>query len=478
MKLSPMFQNFAIVAAVVAGFLVLAIPAVPDLPFSYDEADYAYASQQGLVANWIDHPALNLVQFVRLGMTSGRDPKLRGDLSQTIRSFGDIHFYRHWHGPLFFQWLGFIGQWTKSEYISRLLCLLIPITGALVVYFGCLSLMPSSGLVAGLAAAFYGFGYAVVSSPELAPHQLFVVVSLLGLFCLAKLEASNDSKWWWWACFWTAISFDTIEVAFVNVAILLCFGWRCRGVLAKVRHLWIKSIGIFLATSLILWPAGILKLEPVRSYIFMAYLAIFRKGAWGNTTLAQTWLLRFLCEPAEWIYIVVAIALWWTVPNKRQKVAALPFLSYGILMLVVMFKVNATLPHYVLPYLCPLAVFAGITLGAFLQEMPLLRGRLIAAVLILMLWVGSYEFVRAHLPFETSRTLQIINSANSRPLDGKVLLAPQEDVSVLHYYFPHAKLVLYLNEEDKKRLLAQGQTYDVILGAEDKPLNIEYVSSP
>jgi hypothetical protein len=468
------FRQFAIISAILVVFFALAIPAIPNLPFFYDEADYAYASHQGVYANWVDRPALNLVQFVRLGIGSGRDASHRVDLSQTIRNFGDIHFYRHWHGPLFYQWLSFVGHWTTHEYTFRLASLLIPAVGAVVVYFGCLWILPSSELISLLAGAFYAFGYSVVASPELAPHQLFVVVSLAELFCLAKLEASGELKWWWWSCFWTGISFVTLEVAFVNIGIQLYFAWRSRAVLLPAIQLWPKSVGLFLATSMILWPAGILKLEPARSYIFMAYLAIFRKGAWGDTTLLETWLIRLRSEPVEWIYVLVAIGIWWLLPKKPEKYAALPFLSYGLVMLIVMLKVNALMPHYVLPYLAPLLVFAGMTIGAKLQGLPKLPRWGLAGTTILLLVAGTYRFVHAHLPSTNSRTLQIIDSANYHPLDGKILLAPQADVTVLHYYFPHAKLALYLDEKDKQRLLAEGQSFDAILSDENEPLQIEY----
>ncbi len=475
MKILPILRHTLVVSVLVAGFFVLAFPGVSNLPFSYDEADYAYASHQGFFANWVDHPALNIVQFVRLGMSSGRDHNRRVDLSQTIRNFGDIHFYRHWHGPLFYQWLGFIGHWTSREYNLRLLSLLIPAVGVILVYFGCLWVMPSWPLIAILAAAFYGFGYSVVASPELAPHQLFVVVSLAGLFSLAKLEASGYLKWWWWACVWTAISFATIEVAFVNIAVALYIGWRCRPVLFQVRYIWLRSLGLFLATTLVFWPAGILKLEPARSYIFMAYLAIFRKGAWGNTTLAETWLFRLRSEPFEWIFVAIALVVWWFLPKKTEKCAALPFLTYGVLMLIVMFKVNAVVAHYSLPYLAPLAVFAGITLGAALQNWPKLAQGAAATAMIVLVAAGTYRFVHKHLLGTTSRTLQILESAQSRPLDGRTLLAPQVDVSVLHYYFPHAKLVLYLDENDKQRAITSGQPINVILSGEDEPFSIDYV---
>jgi hypothetical protein len=475
MKNFPIILSVLLTILLAAVFLLLALPGVSRLPFSYDEADYVYASHQGWLANWIDHPALSIVEFIRLGLGSGRDNTHRADLSALIRNSGDIHFYRHWHGPLFYQWLGFLGFWTSNEYSLRLLSLLIPAAGVILVYWGCLWVLPSQQLIALFSAGLYAAGYSVVASPELAPHQLFVVVSLANLFCLAKLDQSRDPKWWWWSCFWAAVSFVTIEVAFVNIAVVLFFAWRCRATLRPNFRFWSQSFLLFVFTSLFLWPAGILKLEPVRSYVFMAYLAIFRKGAWGDTTLTQTWLFRFRSEPVEWILVAVALFLWWFLPEKPAKNAALPFLLYGCVMLLAMFRVNAVVPHYALPYLAPLTVFAGIALGAFMQDWPKLARVAATGVALLLVAAGTHCYVHAHLPAADSRTKQILDSPLAPQLDGKLLLAPQGDVSVLHYYFPRTKLLLYLDEDAKRRALAEHEV-DAVLSDEKEPFSIRLVN--
>lgn len=465
----------AIALTLVSLLLVLALPGVPRGPFSYDEADYAYAATQGWIANWLDRPSLSLVDFVRLGLESGLDNHHRFELSQTIRQSGDIHFYRHWHGPLFFYWLGLIGKWTLEERQMRVLSLLIPAVGVVVVYFGCLLVMPSSQLIAILASALYAAGYSVVASPELAPHQLFVVVSLAGLFCLAELEASREPKWWWWSCAWAAVSFVTLEVAFVNVAALFVFGWRCRSNLPSCRQLWLRSLGLFLTVAGILWPAGILKLEPLRSYIFMAYLALFRRDAWGNTTFLQTWQSRLSFAPFEWLLFAVAVAIWWYLPRKPEKYAALPFLFYGGLMFAVMFRVNGMSPRYVLPFLAPLAVFAGITLGAALQNLPRPAQMGLTGIMILLVASGTWRYVHTHLPSANPQVQQILLSLRSKPLNGKKLLAPQDYVSVLHYYFPQISLALYADEDSKQRALSSGGI-DAVLSEDHESFQIEYLT--
>jgi hypothetical protein len=473
-KISMMVWHGAVALTLALLLLVLALPGVPRGPFFYDEADYAYAATQGWFANWIDRPALNLAQFVRLGLESGRDTHHHTELSETIRKSGDIHFYRHWHGPLFYYWLDLIGHFTLKESQLRFLSLLIPAIGTLVVYFGCLWVIPSSQLIAILAASFYAAGYSVVGSPELAPHQLFVVASLANLFCLARLEASRERRWWWWSCAWVAISFATLEVAFVNVATLFLFAWRCRAVLPSWRELWLRSAGLFLTVAAILWPAGIFKLEPLRSYTFMAYLALFRREAWGNTSLLQTWAFRLHSEPVEWLLVAAAVVTWRFLPRNAEKYAAFPFLFYGVLMFAVMFRVNALMPHYVLPFLAPLTVFAGITLGTALQSWPKAVQGVMTGTLIFLVAAGTWRYVHTRLPSANSRVQQIILSLRSQPLDGKTLLAPQLDVAVLHYYFPGVNLSLYLDEDSKQRAISAGRI-DAVLSDEKEPFRIEYL---
>jgi len=460
--------------ALVFLLLLLALPGIPRGAFSSDEADYAYAATRGLIANWIDRPTLNLVQFVRLGLELGLNNHHHIELSQTIRQAGDIHFYRHWHGPLFFYWLALIRHTAPEERELRILSLLIPVVGTFVVYFGCLWVMPSSRLIAILATAFYAAGYSVVASPELAPHQLFVVVSLANLFCLSKLEVSRDQKWWWWSCVWAAVSFVTLEVAFVNIAALLVFAWRCRGVLPCSRQFWLRSLGLSLAVTAVLWPAAIFKVEPLRSYILYLYLALFRKDAWGNTTLLQAWQYRLNSAPFQWFLVVVAVAIWWYLPRKSEKYAAFPFLFYGCLMFAVMFRVNALRPRYVLPFLAPLVVFAGVTLGAALERLRKPTQMAMAGIMILLVAAGTWRYVHTHLPSADSRVEQIIFSLRSQPLDGKRLLAPQTDVPVLHYYFPQVNLVPYLDEQGKQLALSAGGI-DAILSDNDEPFRVEYL---
>jgi hypothetical protein len=471
-----LFAHLTIAILLVLGFRLLSHPYVLDGPFSYDEADYMYAVSQGYLANWTDRPALSLSEFVRLGLHSGREVQRRTELSETIRGSGDILFYRHWHGPLYYYSL----LWTRhgsepvggQERMVRSASLWIPAVGVGLVYLGCAFLLPDFPAAALLAAVFYGASYTVATVSELAPHQLFVILSLASLVFLAKFDVTRDRRWWWCSVAAAALSFATMEVAFVGVAVLLLYAWRRRIELGTDLRFWIRSVALFIVAVLATWPAGILKLEPLRSYMFMAYLAVFRKGAWGDVTFAETWETRFQSGLAEWLLIVLALLIWRRSRQKPWARAAQPFLLFGVLMLAVMLKVYATSPRYALPFHGSLMVFAGLVLGSVLEGWAPPAKWVTSAVMCSAVIASTWHYLQMHPSRPNLRSQQILQTVNAHPLDGRRVLVPQGDVTLFHYYFPRVSLKLYRNDVEKQAALAAGGIDAVI--AEGEPVRLEY----
>jgi len=461
-----------VAAALIAGFFLLTNPGVRTEPFGYDEADYMYAASQGWLANWIDRPSISVLEFARIGLGPGRDAGQRSGLSERIRESGDLLFYRHWHGPLFYNWLGILSRWTVDEYRARSLSRLIPAAGIALVYFGVLWLMPKEPATALLATVLYGGGFSVDGALELAPHQLFVVVSLAGLFCLARLELTGERRWWWWAVALFAISFDVLEVAFVGIATLLLEGWRQRRVLNPGGGFWLRSAGLFAGVSLALWPAGIGKLEIARSYGFMAYLAMFAKNlSGGEDTLASMWQWRIEAEPVEWMLAAAAVLIWWRMPKSRARAAGLPFLLFGVLMFVALFSAVATSARYALPFLAPLLVFAGITFAGAMQNWSATQRWVVTLAIALAVASGSWRFVRAHVPPPAVRAPEVLAAVRAHSLAGRSVLVPIGDLPLVHYYFPSIHWVQYRSEAEKQESL-RGGGIGAVIGAEE-PVRIE-----
>src|SRR6266550_4032699 len=122
-----MLKHAVILAGVLAVFYFLAKGTVMYGPFGYDEADYMYAVSRGFLANYTDAPTMPLAELVKVGLNRGRDPSQRGDLSQMIRNSDDMVFYRHWHGPLYVDWLRIVRPLASSEHAMRAWNYIFPI---------------------------------------------------------------------------------------------------------------------------------------------------------------------------------------------------------------------------------------------------------------------------------------------------------------------------------------------------------------
>jgi hypothetical protein len=186
----------------------------------------------------------------------------------------------------------------------------------------------------------------------------------------------------------------------------------------------------------------------------MAYLAVFRRGAWGDVTLADTWTARLHDAPLEWLVVVAAAALWTRHRNTREFRAATPFLLFGLLMLGVTFKVYATGPRYALPVLAPLLVGSGITLGLVLERFRT-RGIVLAGLLMIGIGAETWLYAQAHISHPDVRAVHVLEALRSQNLRGPILI-PQEDVPFLHYYFPDLRFKVYRNEEERNAALSAG----------------------
>ena len=461
--MSKRFAHFLVVVLLMTGFQWLTTPHKG--PYSYDEADYMYAAAQGWWAQWNDSPSLSMLTFVKTGLGAG-DPAMRSQLSETIRQSGDIVFYRHWHGPLYFYGLSWLDPLDEAQ--VRAVISWIPTLGIMLIYLGTLWTFPGRILPAFLAAAFYGASYAVVNTTEVAPHQLFVIVSLVPLFFLAKLHLTSELRWWWWAVASTALAFVTMEIAFVGIGVLLLTGWLYREKWRLSARGWWQSAAVFAAVVVALWPAGIWKLSPVRSYLFMAYLAVFRKGAWGNVTFAGTWMARLQNAPLEWLLVPAAVMLWWFGRRKPEVRATTPFLLFGMLMLMVTLKVYSFSPRYALPVLAPLLVAAGLILGLALETRRTM-GKALAGILVLALGAETWIYTRAHPPFLDQRATRILATFRAQPPQGPILI-PKDDVPFFHFYLPGIRYKTYLSEEEKRTIMQSGGLAAVLVDDTSTPI--------
>ncbi len=463
--------NFVSAAIVIAVALFWARNELDPSPYGYDEADYAFAASRGLVDNWSDTPSISLLEFLRIGLTRGRDRSQRSDLSTTLRESGDIHGYRHWHGPLYFYLLRLAEAGAHDECGVRAICLFATFAGVAVIYFGCWWLWPGvQGSLSGfLGSLLFLWNSATVLTAELAPHLLFSVVTIASIFAAAKMMQTGRRAHWYAAVALAGLAFSTMELAFALVIALAILGHLERARLHPDAGFIARSLAAFVAPIAVVWPAALYKLSFIKSYLVMGYLAVFRKGAWGDVTFAETWKNRLIAMPVEWVALIFAIVIVILRKDLRGRRAISAFLLYGLLMMTAILRVNAPGPRYVTPFYPPLAVFIGCAIAAVLIDLkPLVRFATVALIALAVFIETSLQVPRQ--PRQPNPPdIALLAYVRGEHWEVKHLLVPQIDVPTLHYYFPGARLRGYLDPADIPALIANDHFDGVIYP--DGPVN-------
>src|SRR5258706_10143151 len=224
-------------------------------PFTYDEADYMFAAGQGLSANFVDSPTMPISAFISTGLQRGRNSTQRAALSQSIRSSNDIVFYRHWHGPLFYYWLCALDRLHLSEGTVRRASLAFFILIGIAIYAGALWIVQGAAgfLTAVLGLAMFLWGRTVLGSPELAPHALFALCSLVSLLSLVMVVKTGSRAYWFSGVIAAAAAFATMEMALVLILTLMICGFLERRRLRANAWFVVQSALSFLVTVGLLW---------------------------------------------------------------------------------------------------------------------------------------------------------------------------------------------------------------------------------
>jgi hypothetical protein len=277
-------KHAAVLAVLIAAAFGMSRRGIYHSPYDYDESDYMFAASLGMADNWLDTGTMSIADFVSVGRSRGSDPGNKSGLSDLARSGVDPIVYRHWHGPLYYFWLTAIGKLGLNEHDTRALFLIFPILTVCAIYFGTLRLFEGmQGQIAAiLASALFLWSPINLESSELAPHLMFVLWYICALLLLARVALNGSRRAFYAATVLAGLAFCTLEVDFVLVLVLLIVAWWKRAALRTDRRLVRNSILLFLATVLLLWPSAILKLNFAKAWMVMAYLAVFRKGAWGD----------------------------------------------------------------------------------------------------------------------------------------------------------------------------------------------------
>ncbi len=448
-------KHLLVLAILLAVAFAMARNKISHAPYAYDEADYMFAATLGLEANWLDIGTMPLAEFVTVGRRSGADASQKAALSAIARSASDPVVYRHWHGPAYYAWLTILSGLNLDEHTMRSWCMIFPALTVFAIYFGSLLIL---GGTEGMAAAILGsalflWSPVTLETSELAPHMLFVLWYVCGLLALAKAAAGGGRRYFYAAVVFAGLAFATMEVAFVLILVLAIFAWWQRRLLNSDWRLARNSVGLLIGTILVAWPSGLLKLSFVKAYLVMLYLAVFRKGAWGDVTLAQTWAKPLALSPVEWCLFAIALVLLVLsarkTVNQRERSGAVTFLLFAGLMILATLRVYAEGPRYTTPFLAAVDLFTAWTLAPALAR--LARSWQVygasAAICCLLIWNSQRQMSGFRLG-EGPHPDATLTALRTNGLAERSILAPRLEIPTLHYYFPQMRVQGYTNPDE------------------------------
>ena len=451
-------RHILAVLILLALFVALMARSVGSNPYTYDEADYMYAASLGFGANYADRPTLPLVDFVRIGLAKGKDPSQRQALSGLIRTSNDVVFYRHWHGPLFLYLLIPVSHLAGDEHQVRSMMLAIPALTLAAIYFGCVWLIPGPAATRTALASSLLFlsSASLAGSNELAPHHLFALLSVCFLFLLAKFVVSDRPVWWYAAVVAGGLAFCTLEIAVVPIFMLLIYGYTVRKRIEVPA-----SFALFAATVVAVWPAAAYKLSFVKGYAFMTYLAMFRSAPWGNEGFFGIWRSRVSDSPLEWVAIGAGLVIYFRKRAAARRYLANPILMYAFLTLAATARVLSSTPRYSLLFMPILDIFAALMLGSFMATTSRRAVYATGALFCGLLVINEYRLLaRPRNP--DAGPAAALHYIREKGLEDSALLVPQDQLPMLHYYFPLAHLRGYYGREPSSADLTKFTTKEVL----------------
>lgn len=320
-----------------------------DYPLTYDEGDYYTAVGQGFWMNWTDADDLPLGDFVSMGLAAVRDPASRSRLSDYIRSAGSTMFHRHYHPPLAFYppiILSPLAAGLPLHWQLRLAHLFW-----LLLWTGALALMgwrytEARTTVVVLVPASAAWAMAVVGYNM---HLPFGLLASLFFFCWYLYEEHGHAGLRFATLLFLAATLATVEYGMFVLFFILAWGlvafWKSGEKTLFLRRA-LASAAWVLLFLLLLWPAGVLGLNLLKSWTFVIYIALFRLGG-EPAAFAGWWTLlieKWNANPLELLLLLALLGAAlsrWRLLLQRGSL----FVAAGLLLALLYLQVNPALVY-------------------------------------------------------------------------------------------------------------------------------------
>ena len=437
------------------------------------------------MGQFFDRRSISLPEYISKGLQLARDKTLRASMSQYVRSAGDISFYRHYHGPVYAYW---IGLWdalgVRSESSFRATGLILHALGAIAIFWLFLRAfpdLPSAG--AFVAALMFAMNRTALNTAvTITQHITFEFLAILTLFAMAMFGRTGDRRWWYATAALAGASFATVEISVVLISaivltLILCRwkeGWKALAALLG------RGILCFLIAILVIWPAGIFKLNALKGYAYLAYMAVIRK-TFSPISASELWGFKLRTYPYEFILPLLALVIALAVFRKlKYRAETAPFLIYAWLFFAVTLKVTLPYAYYHGSLLASAAVVTGVLFGELWSRSgAILHAGALAAVTLSFVAMDMNYYADAKREFSTpSATADVLAHVSRIPI--QKLYVPFFYVPALHYYRPEIVAVGY-DTEWPARLLADEALQsapDVVMCLESVCPQLEAVWGP
>ena len=208
-------------------FILLFRGSIQSGPFTYDESDYMSAAHKGIAENYRETSSMNLAEFASTGMKAVHGQLKNTGLSEFIRGRRDLTFFRHYHGPFYFQWLAFTSRLTHAnEAWERFSGWTFHLLAFATIYLGLFWLFGDvyrpAAFVASLVYLFTANN--IFTADELSSHVPFIWFSIATLVVIGRLVVTRSLGWYYVALACCTISFCDLEYGVLLGASLLMAG--------------------------------------------------------------------------------------------------------------------------------------------------------------------------------------------------------------------------------------------------------------
>lgn len=431
---------------------------ITPVPFAYDEADYMWAGTRGFSANFLDRPSQSLVEFVQKGRELAHDSSRRQGMSEYVRSLDDVTFYRHYHGPVYAYWLA---AWHSfgavKETTFRGSGLVLHAMLALGLFWLFRLAFPNLGSGAAfIAAVVYCMNRTtLVAASTITQHKPFELLTGLALFTVALWIQKGSPRLWLAACALLGIAFSTVEISVVlvgAVALAAILIHRRDGI-KEIARLLGKGALAFLAAVLVIWPKGLLAGNSIKGFLYLAYIAVYRK-TFSPITPRELWRFKIQTYPYEMVLLLAGLGVAllgyrWLTHRKET----LPFLTYAVAFVAVTMLVTVPYTYYHCSLMMTLAVLTGVAYGEIQKRAGwLIRSGLVLAILASLVVLDTSYYRET----EVSSTAPSMATDAIRYFRGSGTLAsayvPYTLVPTLHYYLPLLKTTGFDNDWSAARI--------------------------